>query len=44
MTIPPKSEEITLGADCELRFEIESKESVTVEVSDTHCYSVFANK
>lgn len=33
MTIPTKSEEITLGADCELRFEIESKECIIVEVS-----------
>lgn len=32
MTIPPKTEEVTLGADCELRFEIESKECVSVEV------------
>ena len=28
-----KSEEITLGAQCELRLKIESKESVTLEVS-----------
>lgn len=35
MTIPSKSEEITLGGDSELRFEIESKECITVEVSST---------
>lgn len=33
MTNQAQFEEITLGVDCELRFEIESKECVTLEVS-----------
>lgn len=36
-----KSEEITLGADCELRFEIESKESIIVEVSFVFLFNFF---